>query len=50
MGRRKVKSEEEFENMVLHVANDVFGIVTTMLGFDRVMVKCQGGHDSLCRI
>jgi translation initiation factor 1A len=45
-----VKSEEELKNMMLPVANDVMGIVTKMLGNDRVMVKCQDGHKRLCRI
>ena len=50
MGKKKVKSEEELKDMVLPVANDVLGIVTKMLGYDRVMVKCQDGHERLCRI
>jgi len=36
--------------MVLPVANDVLGIVIRLLGFDRVLVKCQDGHERLCRI
>ena len=44
-------SEEEMrERMVLPVANDVLGVATKMLGFDRIMVKCQDGHERLCRI
>ncbi|MDH5267293.1 MAG: translation initiation factor eIF-1A [Candidatus Bathyarchaeota archaeon] len=50
MGKRKVKSEEELKNMVLPVANDVLGIAEKMLGFDRLLVKCQDGHERLCRI
>jgi translation initiation factor 1A len=50
VGRRKVKSEEEFESIVLPVAKDVISIVTKMLGYDRIMVKCQDGHERLCRI
>ena len=50
MGKRKVKSEEELKNMVLPTANDVLGIAEKMLGFDRLMVKCQDGHERLCRI
>ncbi len=50
MGKKKVKSEEELKDMVLPVANDVLGIATKMLGYDRVMVKCQDGHERLCRI
>jgi len=36
--------------MVLPVANDVLGIATRLLGFDRVLVKCQDGYERLCRI
>jgi translation initiation factor 1A len=50
VGKRKVKSEEELENIVLPVANDVMGIAEKMLGGDRVMVKCQDGKERLCRI
>jgi len=50
LGKRKVKSEEELKNMVLPVANDVLGIAEKLLGFDRILVKCQDGHERLCRI
>ena len=50
MGKRKVKSEEELRKMVLPATTDVLGIAEKMLGFDRVMVKCQDGHERLCRI
>ncbi len=50
MGKRKVKSEEELKNMMLPVANDVLGIAEKMLGYDRILVKCQDGHERLCRI
>jgi len=36
--------------MVLPVANDVLGIAVKLLGFDRVLVKCQDGRERLCRI
>ncbi|MHA1711779.1 MAG: translation initiation factor eIF-1A [Candidatus Freyarchaeota archaeon] len=49
LGRRKIKSEE-FNDIVLPVANDVLGVAVKMLGFDRIMVKCQDGHERLCRI
>jgi len=45
-----VISEEVITNMVLPVANDVLGIAVKMLGFDRILVKCQDGHERLCRI
>jgi len=50
LGKRKVISEEVITNMVLPVANDVLGTAVKMLGFDRVLVKCQDGHERLCRI
>ena len=50
MGKKKVLSEGELSEMVLPSANDVLGVATKLLGFDRVMVKCQDGHERLCRI
>jgi len=50
LGKKKVLSEEEIGDLVLPVANDVLGIATKMLGFDRVSVKCQDGNERLCRI
>ncbi len=50
MGKKKVLSEEELKNMMLPAATDVLGIAEKMLGGDRVMVKCQDGHERLCRI
>lgn len=50
MGKKKVNNEEEIKDMVLPVANDVLGVATRLLGFDRVLVKCQDGHERLCRI
>lgn len=50
MGKKKVISEGELSEMVLPVANDVLGVAVKLLGFDRVLVKCQDGHERLCRI
>ena len=50
MGKKKVLSEEVIHDMVLPTANDVLCVATKLLGFDRVMVKCQDGHERLCRI
>ena len=50
MGKKKVISEGELSEMVLPSANDVLGIATKLLGFDRIMVKCQDGKERLCRI
>jgi len=50
LGKKKVLSESEIHELVLPSANEVLGIATKMLGFDRLMVKCQDGHERLCRI
>jgi len=50
LGKKKVVSEVEMQNMVLPVANDVLGVAVKLLGFDRIMVRCQDGHERLCRI
>jgi translation initiation factor 1A len=50
LGKRKVVSEEVIQDIVLPGGSDVLGIATKLLGFDRIMVKCQDGHERLCRI
>ncbi|MEM0058111.1 MAG: translation initiation factor eIF-1A [Candidatus Bathyarchaeia archaeon] len=50
MGKKKVISEEELSEMVYPTENDVLGVAVKLLGFDRVLVKCQDGHERLCRI
>lgn len=50
MGKKKVVSETGIQNMVLPATTDVLGVAVRMLGFDRIMVKCQDGHERLCRI
>ena len=50
MGKRKVVSEEVIQDIVLPGGSDVLGIAAKLLGFDRLMVKCQDGHERLCRI
>jgi len=50
LGKKKVLSEEEIKDLVLPVANDVLGIATKLLGYDRVLVRCQDGQERLCRI
>jgi len=50
LGKKKIISEEEIKDMVLPVANDELGTATRLLGFDRVLMKCQDGHERLCRI
>ncbi|MBS7624457.1 translation initiation factor eIF-1A [Candidatus Bathyarchaeota archaeon] len=51
MGKKKVVSEEELEEeLVLPSGTDVLGIAVKLLGYDRVLVKCQDGHERICRI
>jgi len=50
LGKKKVISEEELSELVLPAETDVLGIAVKLLGFDRVLVKCQDGHERLCRI
>ncbi len=48
--KRKVLSEEELKELVLPGEGQILGIVTKMLGFDRIMVLCNDGKERLCRI
>ena len=50
LGKRKVLNEENLENMLYPSKNDVLGVAVKMLGFDRIMVKCQDGKERLCRV
>jgi translation initiation factor 1A len=50
LGKRKVINEENLQNMLLPSKNDVLGVAVKMLGYDRIMVKCQDGKERLCRV
>ena len=50
MGKKKVLTEEALSEMVLPSTNDVLGVAIKLLGYDRILVKCQDGHERLCRI
>jgi len=50
LGKKKVLSEGELSEMVYPSAGDILGVVVKLLGFDRILVKCQDGHERLCRI
>jgi translation initiation factor 1A len=50
LGKKKVLSEQSLSDAVMPTAGDVLGIAVKLLGFDRVMVKCQDGNERLCRI
>lgn len=50
MGKKKVLSEKDLRVLVYPSENDVVGVVQKLLGFDRVLVKCQDGYVRICRI
>ncbi len=50
MGKKKVLSERNLRQMVYSSENDVLCVVQKMLGFDRVLAKCQDGHTRVARI
>ena len=50
MGKKKVLSEGELNQLVVPTGSDVLGVAVKMLGFDRILVKCQDGKERLCRI
>jgi translation initiation factor 1A len=50
LGKKKVISEGNLSEMVLPTGSDVLGVAVKLLGFDRILVKCQDGHERLCRI
>ena len=50
MGKKKVLSEGELSEMMYPAQGDLFGVVVKLLGFDRILVKCQDGKERLCRI
>jgi translation initiation factor 1A len=50
LGKKKVLSEGAISQMVYPSEGEVLGVVVKLLGFDRIRVKCQDGHERLCRI
>jgi len=50
VGKKKVVSEQDIQNMMLPATSDVLCVAVKMLGYDRIMVKCQDGQERLCRI
>jgi len=50
LGKKKVLNEGSISEMVFPHEGEVLGVVTKLLGFDRIMVKCQDGAERLCRI
>ena len=50
LGKKKVLSEGAISEMVYPGEGEVLGVVIKLLGFDRILVKCQDGAERLCRI
>jgi translation initiation factor 1A len=50
LGKKKVLSEGMISHMVYPAEGEALGVVVKLLGFDRILVKCQDGHERLCRI
>ena len=50
MGKKKVLSEGAINELVYPSKDEVLGVVVKLLGFDRILVKCQDGKERLCRI
>ena len=50
MGKRKVVSETNIDSLHVPRESEVLGISEKMLGYDRIMVRCQDGATRLCRI
>lgn len=51
MGKRKIVSEsDELSEMVEPGPGDLYGIVTKMYGYDRLLVDCADGKQRICRI
>ncbi len=50
LGKRKVLSEAEINQLVLPEPGQLLGLVTELLGYDRMRVKCADGEDRVCRV
>ena len=50
MGKKKVLSEGEINELLYPSQGEVLGVVVKLLGFDRILVKCQDSKERLCRI
>ena len=50
MGKRKVISEAEIGESRRPQENEVLGVSERLLGYDRILVRCQDGATRLCRI
>ena len=50
MGKRKVISEVGIDEQHIPQENEILGISEKLLGYDRIVVRCQDGATRLCRI
>jgi translation initiation factor 1A len=50
LGKKKVLTEGELNQLVLPSDTDVLGVAIKLLGYDRILVRCQDGPERLCRI
>jgi translation initiation factor 1A len=50
LGKRKVISEADIGESRLPQENEILGVSEKLLGYDRIMVRCQDGATRLCRI
>ncbi|MEM4246297.1 MAG: translation initiation factor eIF-1A [Candidatus Bathyarchaeia archaeon] len=50
MGKRKVLSESEIDQLILPEKDQVIGRVTQLLGYDRFKVQGADGVERVCRI
>jgi translation initiation factor 1A len=50
LGKKKVLSEGDINQLVLPEIGQLLGIVTQLFGYDRIMVKCSDGVERVCRI
>ena len=49
-GKKKVITEEEIRQEVLPSEGEVLGVVVSLLGYYRILVKCSDGNARLYRI
>jgi len=51
VGKRKIIAEpKELEEMPEPGPSDVYGVVSKMVGYDKLIVDCADGKQRLCRI
>jgi translation initiation factor 1A len=50
LGKKKVLSEGIIGELKYPAQGEVLGVAVKLLGFDRILVKCQDGAERLCRI